>query len=288
MEVVFGGVRGSQPMCGAAFAEFGGDTTSVLVAAQDGAQVVIDAGTGIVNLTRYLDPTAPLLLLLTHYHLDHVCGLPSFAPLYDDATRLTVAGPVLDGGYSAQRVVASLLDRPFWPVPLDELAASLDFVDVTPDDRPRIHGGLSLTALAVTHPGGCVAWRLDEAATGTALVFATDMEWAQMSAQAQDAFATFCRRPAPVDLLVMDGHFTTDNYKTHTGWGHSTGEEVLRLGEAVGARHVLCTHHDPEKDDTTLAADEERLIAAAADTGRIGSVGLARQGQVVTLPPAGP
>ena len=37
MKLIIGGVRGSQPVCGAAYTTYGGDTTSLLVAGDAGA-----------------------------------------------------------------------------------------------------------------------------------------------------------------------------------------------------------------------------------------------------------
>ena len=284
MEVIFGGVRGSQPVCAPGYAIYGGDTTSVLVSGRDGERIVIDAGTGVANLEPGLRDVREVMILFSHYHLDHLSGLPCFLPLYDKTRIVTMIGPAAGGG--VENAVRGLLGPPYWPVPMDQMGAELRFVDFTGGDlcgeeshvdKPYVHGGLELRALAVHHPGGCLAWRVDEPATDRAVVFATDVEWRLMPSPRQNAFRTFCREPRAVDLLIMDGHYAADEYRHHAGWGHSSLDDVRDLGHEVGAGRVLVTHHAPENDDDELA----RRDAALADDERLG---LARQGQVVALP----
>ena len=107
MSIVLGGVRGSLPLSHADFAQYGGATTSVLVDSGTGDRIVFDAGTGLRTLQPLLSSAAaeqPLLMLFTHYHLDHLIGLPPFAPLYDPAWHVLFAAPLCEG-VSAQDAI---------------------------------------------------------------------------------------------------------------------------------------------------------------------------------------
>jgi phosphoribosyl 1,2-cyclic phosphodiesterase len=77
------GCRGSLATPGAATLEYGGNTSCVQLELDDRTTVVLDAGTGIRELGLRLAnrPPASIHLLLTHLHLDHLAGLPFFAPL---------------------------------------------------------------------------------------------------------------------------------------------------------------------------------------------------------------
>lgn len=286
MKLVFGGVRGSQPVCGSGFSTFGGDTTSLLLMGAAGERVIIDAGTGIANLESHLSDLRDLLILFSHYHLDHMVGLPAFVPLYDKEVSVTMIGSVQGGG--VETAVRGLLGPPYWPVPANQMGAQMTFVDFTGSDvcgedddsrKPYSHGGLQIRAFPVHHPGGCLAWRIDEPATGQAIVFATDIEWALMPSPRQQAFADFCRRPEPVAVLIMDGNYTAEDYAGHTGWGHSAVEDVKQLGREVDAGRILITHHGPENDDDELTRRE-----AALNVGQAGGpvAELARQGLILT------
>jgi hypothetical protein len=86
--------------------------------------------------------------------------------------------------------------------------------------------------IALAHPDGCLAYRIDEPATGACLVVATDVEWAAMTPRAQDAFAAFARG---ADLLAFDAQYRPDEYAAHRGWGHSTWADAAEAARSCGA-----------------------------------------------------
>jgi ribonuclease BN (tRNA processing enzyme) len=91
MELRFWGVRGSIPTPGSNTAEVGGNTTCFSLRLK-GYIFVFDAGTGIRELGKYLEDKDRAFwkgsLLLTHYHWDHIQGLP-FSPVISGRNRLT-------------------------------------------------------------------------------------------------------------------------------------------------------------------------------------------------------
>ena len=243
-------------MAHADFLKYGGDTTSALIQGGDGAQVLIDAGTGIRALGSGLEKkhSMPhLLLLMTHYHLDHIMGLPSLSLIYNKNWTVDIAAPIRDG-VSVEQAVKRILDKPFWPVQLEQLLAKVSFTTLPGDcsSEPLRYRGLEIRWCAVHHPEGCTAYRIDEPATGAALVFATDIEWALSDAAEKEAFIRLCREPRPPDALFFDGQFTPENYERFKGWGHSTWRDALAVGEQVKAGKVLVIHHAPQSDDATL------------------------------------
>ena len=255
MSIVLGGVRGSLPLSHADFAQYGGATTSVLVDSGTGDRIVFDAGTGLRTLQPLLSSAAaeqPLLMLFTHYHLDHLIGLPPFAPLYDPAWHVLFAAPLCEG-VSAQDAIGRLTGKPFWPAPfraqqrflvLPEAAAGAAFK----------HGRFTVRWCAVHHNNGCHAYRIDEDVTGASMVFATDLEWGASSAKERESLLRLCREPCPADVLIMEGHDDTEGL---SGWGHSTWQEAVRVAQAAEARQLIITHLAPTDDDATLAAREE-------------------------------
>jgi len=119
------GVRGSTPAPGAEFVRYGGHTSCVAIAPDDGApddgapddgapddgapddgapgggapgggppRLILDAGTGLRRVTGLLGG-APFAgtIILTHLHWDHVHGLPFFAAGDRDDARVTLLLP---------------------------------------------------------------------------------------------------------------------------------------------------------------------------------------------------
>ncbi len=259
MKIYFGGVRGTSAVAQADFLKFGGETTAVLVEGRAGERVVLDAGTGLRALgSRLIAGTArpEALLLMTHYHLDHLMGLPAFDLLYNKAWTVEIAAPRREALEPAE-VVRRILSKPFWPMQLDKLHAKLKFTTLPATDAVRHYRSLELRWCAVHHPEGCHAYRVDEPASGASLVFATDMEWRASTEAERRDFLNLCLLPKPARLLVMDGQFSRATYTRFKGWGHSTWEDCLEVAQKAGVREVLITHHAPQNNDAQLTEIEK-------------------------------
>jgi ribonuclease BN (tRNA processing enzyme) len=281
VNAIFFGVRGTCAVTGDAFRRFGGDTTAILITGQDGERICLDAGSGMLNVSQELrdNPTpSRLLLLMTHYHLDHICGLGSLAQLYDSRWSIRIAAPPCEG-VSVQEAIARILDKPYWPVRLADMAAQTELIEL-PVSPPAVsathgHGGMQIRWCPVHHNDGCTAYRIDEPATGDSLVFATDLEWRQASGEGRAAFLRLCAEPAPARLLIFDGQYTHRDYEAHAGWGHSTCEEAVNVARQARIERLLVTHHAPDRTDDMLDRIESELIVLMA------AARLARQGMLV-------
>jgi ribonuclease BN (tRNA processing enzyme) len=283
MKVTFYGVRGTAPVTGPDFAEYGGETTSILVEGAGGELIAVDAGTGLRILGRDLGKKSSdgskLLFLMTHYHLDHLMGLPAFSPLYREGTRLTIAAP-LRKGREPKTVISRIFSAPLWPLQIDNIPARIEFRTLaeTSAAGPLSRGGLRVRWTSLHHPGGSTAYRFDEPATGTSFVFATDVEWRESSPAEQEALIKLCREPGPCGLLVSDGQYGEEEYPRFRGWGHSTRQDAVEVARRAGARKLLVTHHDPSGSDRALAEAEKQLAR------NLRSARLAREGVTVRLP----
>lgn len=264
MKIVLGGIRGSFPLAQPQYMKYGGETTSVLVRGAAGERVLIDLGTGAHRLGAALgaEKACSTLVLITHYHLDHVIGLPSMPLIYDERCRVEFAAPVRDGR-TIEQVLPRLLADPFWPLQLHAMDANIVFTTF-PDDgfaSPRRHGGLEIRWAPVHHPAGCTAYRVDEPSTGASMVFATDVEWALSDDAERAALLRLVREPTPAGILFFDAHFTPQEYPGYRNWGHSTWADALSVARATGARRVQLIHHSQFHDDAALDAIDAAVRA---------------------------
>ena len=122
-----------------------------------------------------------------------------------------------------------------------------------------------------------MAYRIDETDSGTSLVYATDIEWQERTDAHEKAFLKMCREPEPVDILVIDAHFSRADANAFAGWGHTCWEDDLQLAESIGIKHVLLGHHAPEANDETLRNLERQVNK------RMPGAALARAGQWLTI-----
>ncbi len=260
MRVTFWGVRGSVPTPGPRTVRYGGNTSAIQVVLMDGTCVLLDGGTGLRELGRSLEGVSALPtfhLLVTHVHWDHVLGVPFFAPLYRTDTKM-IFHPA--GGDHAQLYgPEQLFDGRRFPLKLSQVPSEITRAKVEGPLATRTIGSARLTAIGLNHPGGSTGYRLDDA-DGSSLVLYTDNELVPPGASHIDppssveALVDFARGAT---LLVHDAQYVEADFPRKLGWGHSTVPAVLELGRICEVRGLALYHHDPDRDDDTLAAIDQ-------------------------------
>ena len=221
VRLFIGGCRGAFPNSDIACRGYGADTTSFLIEGEDESRVLIDLGTGARLLNRFLQDeakTQELLVLMTHYHLDHLAGLPALGLLHDPAWSVSFVGQCLSG-QRVEAVMKHVLTPPFSPLRLDDYAARIEFTTLPEADSSfeLTHNSLLVRYCSVNHPGGGTAYRIEE--NDRSIVVATDVESALASPEQRESLQKLCSQPRPADLLVMDGQYSRETYPGHEGWG---------------------------------------------------------------------
>lgn len=259
MQVTIWGCRGSVATPGASTVRYGGNTTSVELRTAGGRLVVLDGGTGIRELGLSLDERPTHIdLILTHLHLDHVEGLGFFAPLFDADCGITIWGPGQKGSSLADRV-AAYLSPPLFPLRFEEFGERIAFVER--EEGTWQLDGLAVTAARVQHPGDTFGYRFEE--NGKVFAFVPDnepgLDLASGLAVADGA-----------DVLFHDAQYTSQEYETRVGWGHSSLEHFAHVVREAAPRRAVMVHHDPTHADRKL---EEMQAQAAEIAGRYVELG---------------
>ena len=242
MRVRFWGVRGSIPTPQSENLEFGGNTACVEIRVPSGEALIFDGGTGIRDLGLLLSREFPedaldLKVFLTHFHWDHIQGIPFFTPLYSKRNRVTFHGHGEQG--HPERMLGGQMQAPYFPVGLELAAAQKDYVKVGP--LPVVVGSTSIQPFPLNHPQGAVGYRVERA--GAVVVYATDLE------HGHPRLDTVLREYArDADILIYDAQYTPEEYETHKGWGHSTWLEATRVAEECNVKQLILFHHDPSHD----------------------------------------
>jgi phosphoribosyl 1,2-cyclic phosphodiesterase len=273
--LTFWGVRGSYPVPGAGTLSYGGNTACI-EAVSGGARVIIDAGTGIIELGRRFGgaPDTPVHILLTHLHHDHVVGLPFFKPIYQAGREIHIWCGNL-GGESAHAALARMFSAPLFPMQLDRMPASVRFHGFHAGETLTIAGQTIRTA-PLKHPSAATGYRFDAGGGSAAII--TDIE--HDSETPDPAVTALC---AGVDTLVYDTMIEECDFGACKGWGHSTITAGLKLAEAAGARRFVGFHHSPLHDDAFLDARLSRM--AGERPGGPDSATLAREGETLVCAP---
>ena len=152
MRVRFWGVRGSVPYATAGSIGHGCNTPCLEVTdEQSGRRLILDAGSGIVGVGDALGGVLEIPIVLTHYHWDHIQGLPFFAPLYRAGAAVTVWAPSL--GREVRRYRSDVRVAVFSGA---LRSAALTAVDSRESRRPCQINGFDVSAEALNHPGGAL------------------------------------------------------------------------------------------------------------------------------------
>jgi len=248
MQVKFWGVRGSTPTPQPENMRYGGNTSCVEVRLGD--QIFIfDCGTGFRVLGHELEREfagRPFSahVFVSHFHWDHIQGMPFFRPLYEGAGNQFVFHSSARTR-RLEQVMAEQMAAPYFPVDLAHMKAKRNFYDIENGCLP-MGDGINLKTAYLNHPQGCLGFRL-ETKDGV-LVYATDNE------PGDAHFDKAVRKLAEgADLLVYDAQYLPEEYfARRRGWGHSHWREAVDIVMESGAKELVLYHHDPEHTDAIV------------------------------------
>ena len=170
----FWGVRGSYAVPAATHLRVGGNTSCVEIRADDHV-LICDAGTGIIGLGDKLLGEArrlPLMVLVTHYHWDHICGLPFFQPAFKSGWDIQFFGPGPNGAEMKKRL-SSQMKSPYFPVETESWIADIRYLE--PRGPCLDHGPIRIDYHHVHHPGRTYGYRMEVA--GKSIAYVPDHEY---------------------------------------------------------------------------------------------------------------
>jgi phosphoribosyl 1,2-cyclic phosphodiesterase len=235
---------------------FGGNTPCVEVTSES-SRVVVDGGSGIRQLGYDLlqgpcgKGTGEVHVLFTHFHWDHLIGLPFFTPLFIPGNTIHV--------YAVQpelpEVFQVLFKKPYFPVPLDRLGARIVYHRLEPRKPFRL-GDIQITPYQLDHPDPCWGYKFEHG--GRVFSHCVDTECTRVS---RDQLGPDLPLYQGVDTMVFDAQYTLMETIEKVNWGHAAASLGLDIAMREGVKRVLFMHWDP-------AATDERIAAAEAQARR--------------------
>jgi ribonuclease Z len=252
MKVRLWGVRGSTPAPERGNGRYGGNTACVEVRLDNNTLFILDCGSGLRALgksliSEFAGRPIQAHILLTHFHWDHLQGIPSFVPFYKKENTFFFYS-LLCPAAQFRQTIEGMMGSPHFPV---AMAAKRRFFHL--GKTPLNINGAVISAARLNHPQGCAGYRIE--ADGGVFALATDTEPGSpvhdraVRGLAQDA-----------DLLLYDAQYTPQqSQEEKKGWGHSSWQEGVRIARQHGVKQLVLFHHDPDSDDAFI----DSLVARA-------------------------
>ncbi|MGB5748889.1 MAG: MBL fold metallo-hydrolase [Desulfobacterales bacterium] len=305
MRIKFWGVRGSIPSPGPNTVKYGGNTLCLELRLQDQDRlIIIDAGSGIrelgdsLNSSKNTKDNLNTEIFLTHTHIDHILGLPFFAPIHNPGTRLKIYGPVTCEEDPLEDVIGGQLSYRYFPLRQHELGASIDYIDLK-EGNFDIGQGVTLITKYLNHPLLALGYRIEygDKAICTAYdtepfynVFCTDPSDPSydefLASEGHRAAKDENRRMEAffkdADLLIHDGQYTQAEYdRGKRGWGHSPIECVIAAARRANVKRLAICHHDPIRTDSQLDELSQLFCNEVIEGDKV--IFFAREGQEVEI-----
>ena len=264
----FWGVRGSYPAPFASHMKIGGNTPCVELRI-DGEVMLFDAGTGIIPFGQAMVREAKsghLSVFLTHFHWDHISGLPFFAPAFTPGYEVDFYGP---GGSpeELEEHIAQQMRAPYFPVETETWLATVRYH--TPPHDPVQVGPATVSSFVLHHPGLTFGYRIE--VNGKVILFCPDNEiffvnqridamrdefdedeHALLEAMKEEQRGRVTEFMRDADLLIHDAQYTPEDYQRKRGWGHSCYIDTVNSAIDANVKQLFLFSYDPNYDDAQV------------------------------------
>lgn len=237
MKIKLWGVIGSCPGRSNEFSKYGSHTSCISVEVGD-SLVIFDGGSGLIELAQNLnDPCKykSIDVFLTHYHFDHIIGIPFTSFLYRKDCTINFHGPI-NKGFSVESAIKGLFVEPYLPMGFSVLSSNIHFFDMYENSK-YVGDGFEVRSTSSDHPGGNLIYSI--VSEDKKFTYMTDLGHLPYINSKMIDFAM------DSDMIYYDANFLDKEMKNNTyeGWGHSTHEKGIELLEDSGSKFIVLGHH---------------------------------------------
>ena len=244
--VKFWGVRGSFPTPRKDTVIFGGHTSCVEIRTAKNELIVLDMGTGFLDLGTSLmsEKNAPneAHIIVSHFHWDHLFGFLGFAPFFDPNRKFNIYGK--DDKMTPEEIINYIQNPTFWPVSMDMLNAKIN-LNTFPNDELIISDEIRIKFTLHGHPNGANSYRI--MIGNSVIVYSTDCEHPSTHLNKH-----VIENAQNADILIHDAQYTDEELPAHKGWGHSSWQQAVQVAKDSNSKQLILYHHDPSRSDNQL------------------------------------
>jgi len=207
--------------------------------------IIFDCGSGLrdfgVACAGFNPMPQKYHMFFSHFHWDHLLGLPFFTPAYQDSARIDFYSPVP----GLKKILGGKMRFPYFPVKMDTMPAKKVFHHV---EQQITLGPATIAFRKMNHPGESFSYLVSH--KGKRFIYATDAELAKSDFKKNRENAKFFK---DADMIVLDSQYTMDEAIDKSNWGHNSFSTSVEFAAHWGIKHLVLFHHDPAYDDLKLA-----------------------------------
>ncbi|MDR2900774.1 MAG: MBL fold metallo-hydrolase [Treponema sp.] len=262
------------------FGTVGGNTPCLEVRpdTDNGDVIILDAGSGIRELGISADKERirpdHYHIFFSHFHWDHLMGLPFFGPAYDPSVKINFYSPK---DFLEQKLRGQMA-QPYFPISLDAMTAEKQFTLLNQEHSINVDN-LKVSFKRMNHPGDSFSYLIDDGSHK--MLYATDTELSSADFEKTEENCTFFQ---DLDVIILDSQYTLGEAIEKYNWGHSAFSLAVDFAANWGIKHLVLFHHDPTYDDRKLF---NNLQSARWYKDRIGikgvEISLAMEGMEILL-----
>ena len=225
------------------FGTTGGNTPCVEIKA-DGSTFLLDAGTGIrvFGKSESQPQDKHYNLFFSHFHWDHVQGLPFFDQAYNPKSVIDIYSP----DPKLQQFLENQMVAPYFPVPFGAFTKNINFHTVEPV-KPFKIGNVEINCCRMFHPGDSYSYSFT--CNGKRFVYATDVELKTDAYQNNPDFKAVFEN---ADCIALDSQYTVEEAYHKENWGHSAFCYAIDFAVHWHIKKIMLFHHEPAYDDKKL------------------------------------
>ena len=258
MLIKFWGTRGSIPVPGNSTLKYGGNTPCVEIRSSENKLLILDGGSGIREFGKHIFNTKDekdIHIFISHYHWDHIQGIPFFIPLFNPNNKITFYGISSNGLNVEKEMKQQMLPNNF-PISLEEFKAELHFKEIDKNIVYNING-LKVETFIVNHPSPTLTFKIIEG--NDSFIYMTDNELIidnELERQ-NDSFLrsmnkeliAFCK---DCNYLIHDAMFDEDSMLDKKGWGHSSNVSLAQFSIMANIKNLVLFHFNPDYNDSKI------------------------------------
>lgn len=226
-----------------------GPSTSCVRVETDKGNIVFDGGSGLQSYCSDYINGQEFHLFFTHFHWDHICGLPYFRQLYIPNKKINF--------YSCHENfdehIKLVFKAPHHPVPYDLLASEKRYHYLQPYKSIQIYD-MEITPFCLDHPNKAYGYEVKY--ENKRLLICFDTEFKRMS---RNDLGLDLKYYQNADMILFDAQYTMKEVLNKINWGHCTAQVGVDLCLREKIKELVLVHYDPTYDDKTID-DVSKLV----------------------------